>query len=463
VGTFFTSEQDFKPEGWKTAIEPLQAAGRDRWLGSLKGPQRQIRTGVEDTRLPLYMELAQDSTARLRIGDQYVELSEGKWSPILELTFKMSMLVKVVVLTRAILTQSRPNVRLYLLPLQIHPLHSPWRYATPPNFVKETWKTCGPFLTIGWPQDTTGLEDGCMNDEHFIELCTSIDDQRERVLMHHLTHFREGLHATVFDTLDRIQHMFWRDRMDVVEKWYFQLDALVGKVEAQLKKHTSGPVNLLIVSDHGFTNFDHKVHLNRWLIDRGYLTPKDVNESGKFQEIDWARTQAYAIGLNSLYLNLSRREGQGTVSHEEKEVVLDRIKQELLTWQVLDGRSAIRRVVSQEEAFAGPYAQYGPDALIGYAPGFRASSQTGLGGWEKDAIQVNTDHWGGDHCIDSEAVPGSLFSSQGLSNFPNPSFRDVPILAIGEELESGRNAPPPESDSENEAVIEERLKSLGYL
>ncbi len=44
------------------------------------------------------------------------------------------------------------------------------------------------------------------------------------------------------------------------------------------------------------------------------------------------------------------------------------------------GNLAIRRVVSREEALVGPYAQYGPDALIGYAPGYRASSQTGLGG-----------------------------------------------------------------------------------
>jgi hypothetical protein len=350
-----------------------------------------------------------------------------------------------------------------LLPLQIHPLHSPWRYATPPGFVKETWKTSGPFLTIGWPQDTTGLEDGCINDEQFIELCTSIDQQREHVLMHHLGQFREGLHATVFDTLDRIQHMFWRDRMDVVEKWYLQLDALVGKVEAQLKKQASRPTNMIIVSDHGFTNFDHKVHLNRWLIERGYLTPKESGASGKYQGIDWARTQAYAIGLNSLYINLTGREGQGIVGEGEKEALVNQIKHDLLAWQGPEGKPVIRRVLSREEALTGPYAQYGPDALVGYAPGFRASSQTGLGGWEKSAIQANTDHWGADHCIDAEAVPGSLFCSRGLTDFPHPSYRDIPVLAIGEELEAGSSTPPPTLGSEDEAVIEERLKSLGYL
>ncbi len=463
VGTFFTSEPGFSPAHWKTAVESLQPAGRDRWMGTVNGPRRQKRDGIAETVLPLHIELSQNSSAHLRIGDQNIELREGKWSPILELTFKVSMLVKVVVLTRLILTQSHPDISLYMLPLQIHPLHSPWRYATPPNFVKETWNTKGPFLTIGWPQDTTGLEDGCINDEQFIELCTSIDDQREHVLMHHLGHFREGLHATVFDTLDRIQHMFWRDRMDVVEKWYLQLDGLVGRVEDQLKKQSPGPVNMLIVSDHGFTNFDHKVHLNRWLIERDYLTPKETGESGKYQGIDWPRTQAYAIGLNSLYINLSGREGQGVVGEGEKEALLNQIKHDLLAWQGPEGKAVIRRVVSRDEALVGPYAKYGPDALIGYAPGFRASSQTGLGGWEKLTIQANTDHWGADHCIDSEAVPGSLFSSRGLTDFPRPSYRDIPLLAIGEELEVGSSAPPPALDSEDDAVIEERLKSLGYL
>jgi len=179
--------------------------------------------------------------------------------------------------------------------------------------------------------------------------------------------------------------------------------------------------------------------------------------------MEWGRSQAYAIGLNSLYINLSGREGQGIVGEGEKEALLNQIKHDLLAWHSPEGETVIQRVMSRDEVFVGPYAQYGPDALIGYAPGFRASPQTGLGGWEKLTIQANTDHWGADHCIDAEAVPGSLFSSRGLTDFPHPSYRDIPLLAIGEELEAGSSAPPPALDSEDDAVIEERLKSLGYL
>ena len=120
------------------------------------------------------------------------------------------------------------ELSIYALPLQIHPLRSAWHYGTPRNFVKDSWKNAGPFLTVGWPQDTTALEDGFIDDEHFIRLCESIVNTRERVLMHHLDSFKEGVLGCVFDTLDRMQHMFWRDRPDLIDEWYVKMDALGG-------------------------------------------------------------------------------------------------------------------------------------------------------------------------------------------------------------------------------------------
>jgi len=44
--------------------------------------------------------------------------------------------------------------------------------------------------------------------------------------MRQIEHFDEGLLASVFDCLDRVQHMFRRDRPDIVAAWYEKLDAL---------------------------------------------------------------------------------------------------------------------------------------------------------------------------------------------------------------------------------------------
>jgi predicted AlkP superfamily phosphohydrolase/phosphomutase len=463
VGTQFSTAHGSDDANRKTPIEFLKSVGKDRFQSSLKGPSRKKNGQEEAALLPFGLEILDEQSARLEIGNHKLELAIGRWSQIFELSFKMGTFVKVHVLTRAILTSLGPEVNLYFLPLQIDPLHSPWHYAVPPKFVKNSWKANGPFLTIGWPQDTTGLEDGCINDEQFLKLCDSIFETRVRILMHQLEDFHEGVLASVFDSLDRIQHMFWRDHADIIEQWYVKLDGLVGRVEDKINEKGLKNARLLIVSDHGFSNFDQKIHLNRWLIENGYLAPKGDKENGKLRDVNWQSSQAYGLGLNSIYLNLEGREGQGIIDRNQVEPLTDDIKNKLLDWQDAEGNNVVKSVLSNAETLSGPLAEYGPDLIVGYAPGYRASPQTGLGEWEKDSMEMNRDHWNADHCIDPQSVPGVLFSNQGLANFPEPSYRDMPVLATGEELEGGGGAPPPSFSDEDQEMLEERLKSLGYL
>jgi predicted AlkP superfamily phosphohydrolase/phosphomutase len=464
VGTLFSTNADLADEKRKTPIVTLKQLGRDRYTGLLNGPVRKKRKGVQESTLELQLDLTGDKSARLTIGKHSIELIEGIWSPILEVSFKVGRFLSMRALTRVILSQIQPDLKLYFLPLQLHPLHSPWRYATPRAFVKQTWKAFGPFLTLGCPQDTTGLEDRCITDSQFLDLCESISNTRERILMYQLQHFREGILASVFDSLDRIQHMFWRDRPDIVEEWYVKLDALVGRVEQCLADQGKDQPRIVIVSDHGIADFNYKVHLNRWLVECGYLVTKGDSQSGGLHDVDWSQSQAYAVGLNSLYLNLAGREGQGCVQASQKEPLINKLQDELLKWRGPDGRSVVQQVWRQDDAFVGPLAAYGPDIVVGFSPGYRASAQTGLGQWEKTTIEPNRDHWSADHCIDLQAVPGVLFSNQDLGNFPHPSYRDIPALTIGATLERSGSAPPPPSYSdEDEEILEERLRSLGYL
>jgi predicted AlkP superfamily phosphohydrolase/phosphomutase len=281
--------------------------------------------------------------------------------------------------------------------------------------------------------------------------------------MHQLETFDEGILASVFDSMDRVQHMFLRDRPDIVEGWYEKLDALVGRVEQRLAERDKTDVRLIIVSDHGFSDFDFKVHLNRWLIDRGYLVANGNGAADSLKHVDWAKSKAYAVGLNSLYVNLAGREGQGSVQPHEYLAVVKEIQDELLKWQGPNGQPVVQKPLSGEQAFSGPLASFGPDVFVGFGPGYRASSETGLGQWGKASVEPNADHWGADHCVDSLSVPGVLFCNQGLSDFAHPSYRDFPALAIGKALDSGASAPPPTLSSEDQEAVEERLRSLGYL
>lgn len=465
VGTLFTTGSTEVPESNKTPLLSLQKLGGDQYSGHFPGPKKG-KTGERQAWTQVQIQVTGDESIRLSVGKESWDLRTGAWSPIVEVPFKMGFLVTVIGLTRFIVTQVRPELHLYALPLQIHPLRSPWPYATPPGFVKESWHAGSGFLSLGWPQDTTALEEGHITDDYFLALCNDIFATRERILMHHLGQFKEGLLACVFDTLDRIQHMFWVDRPDVIESWYEKLDGMVGRVEQRLTQlGDKNQVRIVIVSDHGFTAFNHKIHLNRWLLERGLLTAESAHESGKYNQIVWRQTQTYAIGLNSVYLNMADREGQGIVPSEQREALVQQLCVELEQWRGPDGRRVVRKAYRQNEVFTGPYAEFGPDIIVGYAEGYRASQQTGLGGWGAVAVEPNQDHWRGDHCIDPAAVPGVIFAGQGLlGNFPTPSFRDIPALTIDDEIEVGGDASPPSlPDSEDEKVIEERLRSLGYL
>jgi predicted AlkP superfamily phosphohydrolase/phosphomutase len=460
VGTYLTSEPR---EMKKTKVTALKRTGKGRYEADLEGPPIKTKDGMKAALLPLKLELLNDTSAALIIGDQKLPLSLGNWSPVFELKFKAGFAFNVHAITQAILTQVKDQVSLYLVPLQIHPLHALWHYATPPGLVKDAWKASSGYLTLGWPQDTNALEDGCITDEQFISLCESIFDSRKRIFFQQLDGFREGVLACIFDCLDRVQHMFTRMQPEVVRDWYMRLDAFVGEVQAHIEKLGLPDHRLLVLSDHGFRTFEHKVHLNHWLAGNGYMSMMKQGDTADLKDVQWENTRAYALGLNSLYLNVAHREGKGTVTPEQIEPLLDELKTKLLAWRADDGQQVISRVLLKHEAFNGPYTRFGPDLVMGYAPGFRASSETGLGKSAATSLEANHDHWGADHCIDSTKVPGVLFANRDIQNMPGLSFRDIPFLALGKHLDQSYIKPPSQAAGQGQKDLEERLKGLGYL
>lgn len=456
VGTYATADPAEKKE--KTRVIVLQEKSKGKYIGMLEGPITKTREGIQPAKLEFSLDILDETHATLRIGTVELALAFGKWSPIFEVKFKLGLLMNVTAITQAILTKTNGKASIYFLPLQIHPLHSMWPYGAPKSFLKDSWNNAGPFLTLGWPQDTTALEEGCITDDQFLDLCQSIFDSRKKVFYHHLGNMKEGVLAGVFDCLDRVQHMFLRDREDIVHDWYRKLDGFVGEVKGRLGKDT----RFLVMSDHGFKLYKHKVHLNRWLADNGYLKFTNGGDAN-LANVDWASTFAYAIGLNSIYLNVKGREGKGAVTPEQIEPLLAEIKAKLLNLQGPDGANAISSVLLKHEAFSGPYLRLGPDLVVGYAPNYRASAETGLGKAPAQSLEANTDHWGADHCIDSEVVPGVLFANRDVANIPEVSFRDIPFLMINKHLDQSHLKPPSEQTRKGQDNIEERLKGLGYL
>jgi len=459
VGTLFSTEDEKKN---KTAVTHFELAGKGKYTAWLNGPQVQGKSGPQPATLAVTLDVIDSSTAKLTLGEKQLQLRVGEWSDIVEVKFKAGLFFSVHAITRVILTSLGGVVRLYTLPLQIHPLHALSHYASSQSFAKKLWQEVGPYLTLGWPQDTTGLEDGCITDDQFLTLCDMIFERRKQIFFHLLDNFKEGVLGSIFDDLDRVQHMFYHNRLDVVQAWYQKLDDFVGEVNQRVSGW-SGKYNYLVMSDHGFTTYKHKIHLNRWLVENNYLILKDGNSTGDLSNVDWAQTRAYAVGLNSLYLNIAGREGQGVVTANEIETLLAEIQQKLMNWKGLDGESVTQHVRLKHEIYHGPYARLGPDLIVGYAPGYRASSETGLGKVPQSLVEPNHDHWGADHCVDSDVVPGVIFANRDLKNFGGISFRDIPFLAIGKHLDQSHIKPPSQIGGHGQKDLEERLKGLGYL
>jgi predicted AlkP superfamily phosphohydrolase/phosphomutase len=254
------------------------------------------------------------------------------------------------------------------------------------------------------------------------------------MLFHELDRFHEGFLFCLFDTPDRVQHMFWRfrepdhpshaqggngashmaDYAEVIEEQYRRCDRLLGRV----LQSTDDETFLIALSDHGFGSFRRGVHLNAWLRREGLLCLEDGvapgAEAGDFlKHVDWSRTHAYALGLAGIFLNLRGREAQGIVAPEDAPRLKAAIIQQLGTLR--DGpleRRAVRGVVDRERAYHGAQTHEAPDLLVNFAAGYRTSWETALGGVPQEVVSDNTRRWSGDHIVDPELVPGVLFMNR---------------------------------------------------
>jgi predicted AlkP superfamily phosphohydrolase/phosphomutase len=148
--------------------------------------------------------------------------------------------------------------------------------------------------------------------------------------------------------------------------------------------------------------------------------------SAFFTDVDWSRTQAYAMGLGNMYLNLDGREPGGTVQPGEVDALLTSIRDKLLTLTDADGTRVVRDVYRGTDLYSGSRIADAPDLVVGFERGYRVSWQTCLGALDDDVITDNTQRWSADHCsVDPSLVPGILFSSRPLRAGVQPGILDV--------------------------------------
>lgn len=201
----------------------------------------------------------------------------------------------------------------------------------------------------------------------------------------------------VFSGVDQVEHYFYRDFIEqgtfaeAMLTYYRKVDEAMGRILDQVEEEE---ITLFVMSDHGMQPFKQYFCLNLWLHQKGLLVFKQplrkllkqkliqfLNKSGikkallksvnlrrfstgaisnalSFNDIDFARTQAYAYGFGSIRINLQGRDADGVVDSLDYDAVREQIIREL------EAENADLNGHKREEIYSGPFVKRAPDLVV---------------------------------------------------------------------------------------------------
>ncbi len=479
--SYYTSEPGFQVTDNEFSVEVIALPGRTGEMKSLvygplnkpfhdypiedarnaaapaerKQVEREMKRRLEEEGVarridvPVVFTVAGDGgSVGIEIQGQRQTLEVGEWSDWNVILFPVNALVDRVAPLKGIarwkVLETRPEVKIYLSPLNFHPESQPIPFSFPLAFAADLKEKLGFYKTLGWAEDTMTLPTGLVPDEFFLEDMEHTIVDFERMMEAQLSASEDRLYVQVFDFTDRIGHMFWR-YMDPEHPFhdplgrpehvaamrsammaaYDRMDAIVGKA-----RELAGPEALfMVLSDHGFGSFRRGMNFNSWLVANGYMTL--IGEAGEtktledlfetrqlFENVDWSRTKAYALGLGGIYVNLAGREAKGSVRPGEeyeqvRQGIIDGLQAAI---DPVTGERPVARVYRREEMYEGFDPTVIPDLRVGNSLGYRIGWQTALGQVPRDTYEDNLKAWSGDHCsVDPQLVKGILFVNRPMT------------------------------------------------
>jgi len=450
-----TGAQDTEMGG-KVARITLDPTGRARSV--VHGPRnpfagRNAEGRIPDLTIPVEFERIKGKRDALRIAlqGQVRVIRKGAWSDWYSIEFHLAPLVTVRGIARFHVLEAYPEMRVYLSPINLDPRRPPIPISQPPAYSAQIARKLGLYKTLGWPEDTWALNEEKIDEEVFLQDLNYTFNRQRTVVLDALNTMNPDLFVTVFQSTDKVQHMFWRlidpqhpmyNRKlaarygDAIDRVYMRADSLVGTL---LDRTKDGRTTLIVVSDHGFSSFRKAVNINTWLVRNGYMTLakldpvrdrnlEDLFGRGTFwPNVDWTKTRAYALALGQIYVNLKGRERSGIVAPGAE---YDSLRAEIVRkFQVLrdpdTGEPIVRKVYRREDLYSGPYFDEAPDMVVGFERGYRVSWQTSLGGIPPEIIEPNERRWSADHCsVDPDLVPGVFFCSRPIES-QSPHIMDI--------------------------------------
>ncbi len=387
-------------------------------------------------------------SVEVTIPSKTVTLQEGEWSEWLEWSFEVTPKYTAHAVSRIHVLEAGETVRLYMTCLQFHPEKPYIPFTNPESYSKELRDRYGFYKTIGWVFDTNALKHDALTESLFLEDVRNTMQWRETLTLDEIDRGEFDLLVSAWTGTDRVSHLFWRYRDTehpmydaegaakfgtAVEDTYKRMDETVGKVVAKLKSDDL----LFVMSDHGFHSFRRAFNINTWLVRNGYLAVKGkpnaataTNMKSFLRGYDWAKTQAYGLGLGSIFLNLSGREQSGIVPPKNADAVIQEIREKLL--RVTDpktGAKVFTEIYTRND-FKGTEIRDAPDLQLGFAEGYQADKKGVAGIAGPDLFSDNTDKWSGEHAAsDIATTPGILFSNKAITK-DAPHLVDLSATAL---------------------------------
>jgi len=406
----------------------------------------------EDVRVPMTVRWHRAAkTATIEIQGQSLLLEPGRMSRWIDLEFRVNFLVRLHGMAQLLLMKADNELQLYVSPVNWKPDAPPLPISSPPAFAGDLFERLGYYRTLGWAEATWPLNEGRMDERTFMEDLYKAFDDRAQVILSRIDAGNWDLLVGVVESTDRVQHMMWRlhdpkhpmydaalaEKFgDSILRVYRRADQLVGEALERIDPATT----VLVVSDHGFHSWRKSVNLNTWLVQQGYMalqsqsqTPgekklDDLFGGGEFWEnVDWSRTRAYAMGLGQIYFNLRGREARGIVSPgAEAKQLADELSARLLTMtDPDDGTRIVRSVYQRDDIYTGEFLHNASELQVGMEDGFRVSWQTTLGGSPPGIVYPNMKKWSGDHGgYDFATTAGVLVSNKPFAS-QTPSIVDI--------------------------------------
>ena len=200
-----------------------------------------------------------------------------------------------------------------------------------------------------------------------------------------------------------------------IENFYRDVDHSLGELRKRLPEDTL----LIVMSDHGFQPYTRELQLNAWLRDEGYLVLKEGKVSGHILlgDVDWAKTRAYGVGFNGLYLNLKGREAEGIVSPADADALMAELSGKLETLRDPENdERVVLRMFRGADIYSGARVAEAPDLVVGYNVGYGCADDSVLGEITEEILVDNTSRWSGNHLMDPDVVPGVILMNRKITS-----------------------------------------------